>query len=153
MMPHRRPNMPTGAQKPGPPESTASVAFWPDRKPTGFEYNERYLGDQAETDRGPIAMTPLNERIYAAVEQSRAQCALVPVYIRPDELSETMKELWRLATVTGTKFVRPTTISPSDVSVIVFARSQDAAPGTWLWKLRLLIGLAPTTETLPGGQA
>lgn len=97
-------------------------------------------------------MTPLNERIYEAVEQSRARCALVPVYIRPDELNETLKELWRLATVTGTRFVRPTTISPSDVSVIVFARAQGAAQDTWSWKLRLLIGLGPISKTPSGGQ-
>ena len=95
-------------------------------------------------------MIPLHERIYAAVEQSRTECSVVPVHVRPDELSEAMKELWRLATVTGTKFVRPTTVSPSDVSLIVFARPQGAVSGTWTWKLRLLIGLAPPTETPPG---
>lgn len=89
-------------------------------------------------------MIPLNERIYDAVEQSRSQGEAVPLNIRPDELAEALKELWRLATVTGATFVRPANISPLDGSVIVFARTPGEAGGTWAWKLRLLIGLAPT---------
>lgn len=89
-------------------------------------------------------MTVLTDRLSSAVAQSRTQGAVVPVPIRPDELDEVLTALWRVTTASGTELVRPREINPIDDSVTVFARIPGAPRGVWLWKLRLLIGLAPT---------